>query len=1043
MKIKFYLKCYLPTILLIAIPLYCQDEYEVYIDPNLGDRIYRKEALMNGNQVETMIANWGSIGRGSHPYSGVWPRGTGHDHVYEMTLLVTAQVSSGGNKYSIASHSFLGGEVSSDGSTEWAWQPLPGYSTSNLWQDTLAISTRSSTWPTNWPGKEEKWNNNWNGYFGLGIENANMECLFVLDDSKNAEFDFYPDPWNESLRGLGLQVETRMFQWVHPLAEDAIFVHYAVTNVSKTTYGEENPIYFGMFADTHPGGMGSTDDDSYFDLDHNMVYAWDHDNIGRWLTYTDILPGYLGWKYLESPGIGDDFIDNDRDGLVDEKRDDPAGDYIFGPIGNYGTEKWHWEGDEDGDWLKLLDDVGTDGVGNLDDHYSGPDLDGTEGNGIPDQGEPNFGITDNDESDQIGLTGFVVRQNGAINTKNDRQLYELMSKGSFDTEIAQTTNNIWVYSSGTFPLYPNKTERFSLALLFGETLDDITHNARTVQRIYESDYRFAKPPKQATLKAIPGDGKITLTWDTIAEFSRDPVYGFDFEGYKIYKSTEPSFLESRNITGGYGSARYISAYKTFDIKNGLKGLHPIALGEEGGNRQNTGAHYFLGNDTGIKHSFVDYDVVNGMRYYYALASFDRGWDFDFYERELSDFDSLVIISPSESPYTIKEEAGLVTSIDRNCAVVTPGTYPAGYLDPSSALDDEGAMFHIQGNATGKIYLNILNPSLIKQGHTLQVTFSDSIDFFKQVIDKNAFVKDISSGDTLLVVTNINEHDSSFPYGGVTYTFEEDTVTFETTKENTYWNEFSEMHKYSRILLSGKGSKRILVPFDMDIIFYDTNVDSAWNRNINKKIAVPFEVINKTNEVHLDLIFDETRTRDGKIEPLETIQIVNLFEKENGTMDYKVYWVVQFLADDGEFFEPAKGDTLKIRVQKPFQNDDIFEFSMDQLVSNERAKNELENIKVVPNPYVVTNAWEQKNTTTIGRGDRKIQFTHLPKACTIKILSTDGYLIDTIIHNGSDLNGSKFWDLKTKDNMDIAFGIYFYHINAPGIGEKVGKFAVIK
>ena len=126
----------------------------------------------------------------------------------------------------------------------------------------------------------------------------------------------------------------------------------------------------------------------------------------------------------------------------------------------------------------------------------------------------------------------------------------------------------------------------------------------------------------------------------------------------------------------------------------------------------------------------------------------------------------------------------------------------------------------------------MNPSLIKQGHTLQVTFSDSIDFFKQVIDKNAFVKDISSGDTLLVVTNINEHDSSFPYGGVTYTFEEDTVTFETTKENTYWNEFSEMHKYSRILLSGKGSKRILVPFDMDIIFYDTNVDSAWNRNIN-------------------------------------------------------------------------------------------------------------------------------------------------------------------------------------------------------------------
>ena len=44
----------------------------------------------------------------------------------------------------------------------------------------------------------------------------------------------------------------------------------------------------------------------------------------------------------------------------------------------------------------LYDDVGTDGIGPFDANYSGPDNDGTEANGKPDQGEPNFGILDKD-----------------------------------------------------------------------------------------------------------------------------------------------------------------------------------------------------------------------------------------------------------------------------------------------------------------------------------------------------------------------------------------------------------------------------------------------------------------------------------------------------------------------------------------------------------------------------------------------------------------------------------------------------------------------
>jgi len=52
----------------------------------------------------------------------------------------------------------------------------------------------------------------------------------------------------------------------------------------------------------------------------------------------------------------------------------------------------------------LYDDVGTDGIGPFDANYSGPDNDGTEANGKPDQGEPNFGILDKDYVEVIAKT---------------------------------------------------------------------------------------------------------------------------------------------------------------------------------------------------------------------------------------------------------------------------------------------------------------------------------------------------------------------------------------------------------------------------------------------------------------------------------------------------------------------------------------------------------------------------------------------------------------------------------------------------------------
>jgi hypothetical protein len=41
------------------------------------------------------------------------------------------------------------------------------------------------------------------------------------------------------------------------------------------------------------------------------------------------------------------------------------------------------------------------------------------------------------------------------------------------------------------------------------------------------------------------------------------------------------------------------------------------------------------------------------------------------------------------------------------------------------------------------------------------------------------------------------------------------------------------------------------------------------------------------------------------------------------------------------------------------------------------------------------------------------------------------------------NGVEKWDLMTKDNMDVAYGVYVYHVDAPGLGQIVGRLMLVK
>jgi len=137
-----------------------------------------------------------------------------------------------------------------------------------------------------------------------------------------------------------------------------------------------------------------------------------------------------------------------------------------------------------------------------------------------------------------------------------------------------------------------------------------------------------------------------------------------------------------------------------------------------------------------------------------------------------------------------------------------------------------------------------------------------------------------------------------------------------------------------------------------------------------------------------------------------------------------------------------GDYVVLKLLRPFMANDVYEFTAAGQRVDEESIN-LDLIKVVPNPYVVANSWEPRNQYSTGHGPRELHFTHLPQKCTIRIFNVQGQLVRTIERDADIADGTEVWDMLTKDKLDVAFGVYVYHVDVPGVGSKIGKFAIIK
>jgi hypothetical protein len=1151
--IKTFIK--IALIFLMAFQLCAQGKlYEGPDDP-AGDIAAEREGYMTGNRVFLYFQNTTELSDWPRVDVSKWPNDlSGSKMTDGINVLITSEVYLENDSIPVTDideinsrndldtlwfcqTSFRGGmDEDPTGTVQWGLYPVFGYFNEGGTNENPAMSNNSDSWPVEgWPAPNDatKWQGEWNGRFGRGVFYADLETYVVTNDAQDLEYlgpedelKYYPRPGvkigdkkpdvtiqaGEPWGGLGIRVDMRGYQWNNPLARDAIFFEYNVSNISDYDLPRTA---FGYHVDNAIGGDGANDELGFFDGFIDMAYSWDVNGVG----IGGLATGTMGFAFLESPGLSFDGIDNDQDGIIDEARDNQAQNFIgaeegYADLGQfmefYGLTqadlKPHWDADEDQDWNDGVDangngrydidenagdDVGLDGVGPTDLNWTEPDE--GEGNHRPDfvegiGSEPNFAAVDISESDMLGLTTFsLFHVTATLNNQPrtfhaDWVMWQLTGTGYTELWTGGISNLIEVFASGPFPLYKGRTERISMSMLHSfddlaglESAEHLAPNLfklkKTVQLIYESDYRFAQPPKLPTLSATAGDGKVILTWDDVADKNtREPFLDNinDFEGYKLIRASDKKFQDARVITDGEGNPTFFDPIFQCDLKDEYSGYAEYGM--------YNGVAYEMGSNTGITHYYVDNEVSNGKTYYYGLIAYDYG---------IPDLDPA--IGPSENNLVIElDEFENITYIGQNVAVATPHQMAAGYqeneIEIVSSTLKEG---------TGSVVPSVVARDALKADHTYVVKFLvDKVDSVRNV-DASSFyspagynIYDVTNGGRVLLA---GEDARSSDFFGKNFVYDSlntrklgwffklldpiysdladgvqlaITSVVQSTATGSYdWANSGWTIGNAVTMTHVTEDGLTYFPWDHELIWTGNDaVYTAKARAAAGMIDENGDRIDRDNSIYYGsypffMINKSFTTESG----YDTLDVVTLDDNQNGAIDLvgdrfifgaldnRERWTATLFVMQFEEM-PQPGDVYFHTFIKPFSTLDSLVYKVNgvQPTDLEALETEMDKIKVVPNPYVATNAMEPSFGNWQLNQQRRILFTHLPAKCEITIFTSSGSFVDQILVENSDANGTVHWDLRSDEGLDVAAGMYLYHVKALATdAEKIGKFAILK
>ena len=441
----------------------------------------------------------------------------------------------------------------------------------------------------------------------------------------------------------------------------------------------------------------------------------------------------------------------------------------------------------------------------------------------------------------------------------------------------------------------------------------------------------------------------------------------------------------------------------------------------------------LGEDAGIKNFYTDAGLTNGLEYTYAVTSFDTG-------------------NPKTGLISM-ESSQIETMVH-----IVPRAEPAGYRDAAAEIEQQGEgsvtvepMVLAPNKVTGHQYKIVwhgakqIGPGAYITGPGYQPPAYEIVDMTtnETVVEKQFFDWfDPEHGEAVEVLSPMLDgivlkikgvnvsyesptenpiNDVKLTAGSVTgWEVDIQSPGFgENTWPNVFWATYYRPHTYSITFVDDAHIKVVDEDTGEEIQFNDQRADGY-------------------------AILTGTGWRDEYVRA-ETPDFFRIYIRGGYV----------FIRDPNH--EISAGDVFSVEmggVSAPQDGDQSLLNTQEETLDAENIEADLGRIRVVPNPYFVT------NRAVTSEGTDKVFFTHLPPRCTIRIYTLAGELVRTIEHESTalynpdvrlaqgDKGGTASFELLNRYNQALASGVYIFHVEARDesdivVGNKLGRFAIIR
>ena len=587
----------------------------------------------------------------------------------------------------------------------------------------------------------------------------------------------------------------------------------------------------------------------------------------------------------------------------------------------------------------------------------------------------------------------------------------------------------YIVSAGPTNILPDDTLQFTIVVICGEDSADLFDNLSTALTMADNHFLGSGPPAAPFVQAVADYRRITLFWDPEpSESSTDILTGkSDFEGYKIYRSEDQGLSWGQEIHDQNGSLVGYVPLAQFDLIDSIEGVDPAF------------PYQSLGDETGLKHTFVDTTVYNGIEYWYCVAAYDQGNQ-----------------NPDSLEPSYENSRGRPSAV--NIVAATAAPRPSGYVSPYVLGGD--TLAPIGGPCEGLALVNILDPEQVTS-HTYRVNFIDTL--INDTLFTTFNLLDITDGETLLYDHELS--DSSLDNIPVVDGFRLVLLNSESGVKSMSWtlvhNDTCTFDWYTGYLGSMAGATYISGAADFRVV-----VDPADPATVgiidgfggtHPPLQIPIRIYDITDTLNVVDVSDLGWLVDYAYAfPGDTVHFgppgwdlipggagynpnpewaavgfVDQIGCENAGGD-AVYFATQ--NGDSTATPPSDGDEFTIITFKPFTAGIEYEFTVVPPTIDSTGI-DLENVAVVPNPYILHSKFESTPY------DRRLMFTKLPERCEILIYNVAGEHIHTLQHNNG--LGYEYWDLRTKFGVEVAYGMYVYVVRTENGTKAKGKFVIIK